>query len=73
MAYEAYVQNRDKVDDIKALEKWCNKYDFDDWDRKVTETLFLVYGCNYCPIAYVIRPDKPVGWYPAADMVNDYE
>ena len=73
MAYEAYVQNRDKGDNIKALEKWCDKYDFDDWDRKVTETLSLVYGCNYCPIAYVIRPDKPAGWNPVVDAVNDYE
>jgi len=67
MAYEAYVQNRDKGENIKALEKWCDKYDFDDWDRKVTETLSLVYGRNYCPIAYVIRPEKPAGWDP------DYE
>ena len=73
MAYEAYVQNCDKGENIKALEKWCDKYDFDDWDRKVTETLSLVYGRNYCPIAYVIRPDKPDGWDPVADAVNDYE
>ncbi len=25
MAYEAYVQNRDKGENIKALKKWCNK------------------------------------------------
>ena len=37
-ANEAYVQNRDKGENIKALEKWCDKYDFDDWDRKVTGT-----------------------------------
>jgi hypothetical protein len=73
MAYEAYLQNRDKSQNIKALEKWCDKYDFDDWDCKVTETLSLVYGRNYCPIAYVIRPDKPAGWSPAVDAVNDYE
>ena len=73
MAYEAYVQNRDKGENIKALEKWCDKYEFDDWDRKVTETLSLVYGRNYCPVAYVIRPDKPIGWDPATDAVNDYE
>ena len=73
MAYEAYVQNRDKGENIKALEKWCDKYDFDDWDRKVTETLSLVYGRNYCPIAYVIRPEKPAGWDPVVDTVNDYE
>jgi hypothetical protein len=58
MAYEAYVQNRDKGENIKALKKWCDKYDFNDWDRKVTETLSLVYDRNYCPIAYVIQPDK---------------
>jgi hypothetical protein len=73
MAYKAYVQNRDKGENIKALEKWRDKYDFDDWDRKVTETLSLVYGHNYCPISYVIRPDKPAGWNPAVDAVNDYE
>jgi len=73
LAYEAYVQNRDKGENIKALEKWCDKYDFDDWDRKVTETLSLIYGRNYCSIAYVIRPDKPLGWDPAIDAVNDYE
>ena len=73
MAYEAYVQNRDKGENIKALEKWCDKYDFDDWDCKVTETLSLVYGRNYCPIAYVIWPDKPAGWDPAVNAVNDYE
>jgi hypothetical protein len=73
MAYKAYVQNRDKGENIKALEKWCNKYDFDDWDCKVTETLSLVYGRNYCPIAYVIWPDKPVGWNPTVNAVNDYK
>ena len=73
MAYEAYVQNRDKGDNIKSLEKWNDKLEFDDWDRKVTETLSLVYGRNYCPIAYVIRPDKPAGWNPVVDAVNDYE
>jgi hypothetical protein len=73
MAYEAYVQNRDKGENIKALEKWYDKFDFDDWDHKVTETLSLVYGHNYCPIVYVIWPDKPAGWNPAVDIVNDYE
>ena len=73
MAYEAYVQNRDKGENIKSLEKWNDKLEFDDWDRKVTETLSLVYGRNYCPIAYVIRPDKPAGWDPDVDAVNDYE
>ena len=73
LAYEAYVQNRDKGENIKALEKWCDKFDFDDWDRKVTETLSLIYGRNYCSIAYVTRPDKPAGWDPAVDAVNDYE
>ena len=72
LAYEAYVQNRDKGENIKALEKWCDKYNFDDWDRKVTETLSLIHGRNYCSIAYVIRPDKPLGWDPAIDAVNDY-
>ncbi len=33
MAYEAYAQNRDKGENIKALKKWCDKYDFDNWDR----------------------------------------
>jgi len=73
LAYEAYVQNRDKGENIKSLEKWSDKIDFDDWDRKVTETLSLVYGRNYCPIAYVIRPDKPAGWDPMVDATTDYE
>ena len=73
LAYEAYVQNHDKGENIKALKKWCDKFDFDDWDRKVTETLSLIYGRNYCSIAYVTRPDKPAGWDPAVDAVNDYE
>ena len=73
LAYEAYVQNRDKGENIKALEKWNDKIDFDDWDRKVTETLSLVYGRNYCPLAYVIRPDKPAGWDPVNDATTDYE
>ena len=73
LAYEAYVQNRDKGDNIKALEKWTEKIDFDDWDRKVTETLSLIYGRNYCPLAYVIRPDKPQGWDPLVDAATDYE
>ena len=73
LAYEAYVQNHDKGENIKALEKWSNKLEFDDWDWKVTETLSPIYGCNFCPIAYVIRPDRPVGWDPAADATTDYE
>jgi hypothetical protein len=73
LAYEAYVQNHDKGDNIKALEKWSDKLEFDDWDRKVTKTLSLVYGRNYCPIAYVIRPDKPARWDPAVDATTDYE
>ena len=72
-AYNAYVQNKSKGDNIKSLEKWNDKMDFDDWDRKVTETLSLVYGRNYCPIAYVIRPDKPVGWDPVVDAATDFE
>ena len=59
---EAYhVQNRGKGDNIKALDKWSEKIDFDDWDRKVTATLSLIYGRIYCPLAYVIRPNKPQG------------
>jgi hypothetical protein len=73
MACQAYIQNRDKGENIKALKKWCDKYNFDDWDRKVTETLSLMYGCNYCPIAYVIWPDKQAGWNPAVNAVNEYE
>ena len=73
LAYEAYVQNCDKGENIKSLEKWSNKINFDDWDWKVTETLSLVYGRNYCPLAYVIRPDKPAGWDPVIDATSDYE
>ena len=32
-----------------------------------------MYGRNYCPIAYVIRPDKLAGWDPVVDAVNNYE
>jgi hypothetical protein len=73
LAYEAYVQNRDRGENIKSLEKWTDKVDFNDWDRKVTETLSLIYGRNYCPLAYVIRPDKPIGWDPLIDATTDYE
>jgi len=73
MAYEAYSANRDKGENIKTLEKWTEKHDFDEWDRKVTETLSLIYGRNYAPIAYVIRPDKPAGWDPEVDATTEYE
>ncbi len=73
LAYEAYSSNRDKGENIKSLEKWTDKHDFDEWDRKVTETLSLVYGRNYCPIAYIIRPDKPAGWDPEVDATTEYE
>jgi hypothetical protein len=73
LAYEAYTSNRDKGDNIKSLEKWSDRVDFDEWDRKVTETLSLIYGRYYCPIAYVIRPDKPAGWDPLVDATTDYE
>jgi hypothetical protein len=73
MAYESFVQNRDKGDNIKSLERWSKKVEFDDWDQKVTETLSLIYGWQYCPLAYVIRPDKPAGWDPLTDAMTDYE
>ncbi len=50
LAYEAYIQNRDKGENIKSLEKWNDKIDFNDWDRKVTETLSLVYGAIIAPL-----------------------
>lgn len=73
LAYEAYVQNCNKGENIKALEKWHNKLEFNDWDRKVTETLSLIYGRNYCPITYVIRPDRPAGWDSVNNATTDYE
>jgi hypothetical protein len=73
LAYEAYTANRDKGENIKALEKWTDKHNFDEWDQKITETLSLIYGRNYCPVAYVIRPDKPAGWDPELDAVTKYE
>jgi hypothetical protein len=73
MAYEAYSANRDKGENIKTLEKWTDKHDFDEWDRKVTETLSLIYGRNFAPIAYVIRPDKPAGWDLEVDATTEYE
>jgi hypothetical protein len=50
-----------------------DKHDFDEWNHKVSETLSLIYGRNYSPIAYVIRPDKPQGWDPVVDATNDHE
>ena len=73
LAYEAYVQNCDKGENIKALEKWSDKLEFDDWDCMVTETVSLIYGRNYCPIAYVIRHDRPAGWDPITDVMTNYE
>ena len=73
LAHEAYMVNRDKGENIKNLEKWTDKHDFDEWDQKVTETLSLIYGCNFCPIAYVIRPDKPAGWDPAIEVTTECE
>ncbi len=32
-----------------------------------------MYGRNYCPLAYVIRPDKPDTWDPMVDATTDYE
>ncbi len=73
MAYEAYIQNREKGDNIKSLKKWNDKVDFNDWDWKVTETLSLIYGRQYCPLAYVIQPSKPIGWDPLVDATTNYE
>ena len=73
LAYVAYTTNREKGENIKSLEKWTTNHDFDEWDRKVTETLSLIYGRNYSPIAYVIRPDKPAGWDPNVDATTEYE
>ena len=73
LAYEAYVSNRDKGENIKSLEKWTTNHDFDEWDRKVTEILSLIYGRIFSPIAYIIRPDKPAGWDPEVDATMEYE
>ena len=73
LAFEAYKANRDKGENIKSLEKWTTNHDFDEWDRKVTETLSLIFGRNFAPIAYIIRPDKPAGWDPAVDATTEYE
>jgi hypothetical protein len=73
LAHEAYMANRDKGELIKNLEKWAEKHDFDEWDQKVTKTLSLIYGRNFCPIAYIIRPNKPAGWDPAANVTTEYE
>ncbi len=37
------------------------------------ETLSLIYGRQYCPLAYIIRPDKPAGWDALTDAITDYE
>ena len=66
MAYGAYVQIQEKGDIIKSQEKWSDKVVFDNLDRKITETLLLVYWQDYCPLAYDIRPAEPV-WEPLID------
>ena len=73
LAHEAYKSNRDKGENIRSLEKWTTNHDFDEWDRKVTETLSLIFGRNFAPIAYIIRPDKPAGWDPEVDATTEYE
>ena len=50
LAYEAYTANRNKGENIKTLEKWTDKHDFDEWDQKITETLSLIYGRNTAPL-----------------------
>ena len=73
LSFEAYKANRDKGENIKSLEKWTTNHDFDEWDRKVMETLSLIFGRNFAPIAYIIRPDKPAGWDPEVDATTEYE
>jgi hypothetical protein len=73
MAYKAYIQNRNKGDNIKSLERWNDKVNFDDWDWKVTETLSLIYGRQYCPLTYVIQPSRPIGWDPLVDATTNYD
>ena len=70
---EAYIQNKEKGDNIKSPECWMDKVDFDDWDRKIMATLTLICGRHYYWLTYVIRPDKPVGWDPLIDAAKDYE
>ncbi len=72
-SYEAYVQNCDRGDNIKSLKRWNDKVDFNDWDWKVTETLSLIYGQQYCPLAYVIQLSKAIGRDPLVDATTDYE
>jgi hypothetical protein len=72
LAHGAYMANCDKGGNITSLEKWTEIHDFDKWDQKVTESLSLIYGRNFCPIAYVNRPDKPAGW-DQATATTEYD
>lgn len=42
-------------------------------DQKVTETLSLIYGQNFCPIAYIIKSDEPPGWNSATEATTEDE
>jgi hypothetical protein len=44
MAYKAYVQNRDKGENIKSLEKWNDKLEFNNWDRRSRRPYPLCMG-----------------------------
>ena len=72
-AYEVYVQNRDKGGNIKSIKRWSEKIECEEWDRKVTETFSLIYRRHYCPITYVIRPDKTLGWDPLVNAMYNFE
>ena len=72
-AYKSYVANKEKGENITKLPKYDEKIEFDEWFERVVDVLNMIYGSNMCPLSYVIRLDKPVGWDADMDARNDYE
>lgn len=66
-AYKAYVQNKEKGENMTKLPKYDDKMEFDEWFERVQDVLNMIYGSNLCPISYVVRVDKPDNWDPKVD------
>jgi hypothetical protein len=72
-AYKGYTSNKEKGENLTKLPKYDNKLEFDEWYERVNDVLNMIYGSNLCPIAYVIRLDKPDTWDPEVDARTDME
>ena len=72
-AYKAYTANKEKGENMTKLPKYDDKIEFDEWYERVTDVLNMIYGSNLCPIAYVVRLDKPDNWDPEIDARTDLE